>query len=123
QTLAFAADEQHGAFYVAAITQDAVSLSDDIPGGGDLQARGPDDIGHVPPDRAVLVGEHDDLDTVVRHTLGHALVGCDHPAAEILVLTLDGERTAAVPDPVGELWWWSLTQPGDEEVENLLVFN
>ena len=105
RTLAFAADEQHGAFHMAARAQGAVGFSGHVPGGGDLQPGGPDDVGHVPPDRAVLVGEHDDLDAVVRHALGHALVGCHHAAAEILVLALDGERTAAVPDPIGELWW------------------
>ena len=104
RTLALAADEQHGALHMAALTQGAVGLSGDVPGGGDLQAGGPDDVRHVRPDGAGLVGEHDDLDAVVRHALGHALVGCHHAAAKILVLALDGERTAAVPDPVGELW-------------------
>ena len=73
--------------------------------------------------RAGLVGEHDDLNAVVRHALGHALVGGHHAAAEILVLALDGERAAAVPDPVGELWRRVLAQPGDEEVENLFVLH
>ena len=69
------------------------------------------------------MGEHDDLDAVVRHAFGHALVGGHHAAAEILVLALDRERAAAVPDPVGELWWRILPQPGDEEVEDLLVLH
>ena len=73
--------------------------------------------------RAGLVGEHDDLDAVVRHALGHAPVGGHHAAAEVLALALDGERAAAVPDPVGELRRRVLAQPGDEELEDLLVLH
>ena len=69
------------------------------------------------------MGEHDDLDTVVRHAFGHALVGGDHTAAEILVRALDGERAAAVPDPVGELRRRVLAQPGDEELEDFVVID
>ena len=67
--------------------------------------------------------EHDDLNAVVRHAFGHALVGGHHAATEVLVLALDGKRAATVPDPVGELGRRVLTQPGDEEVENLLVLH
>ncbi len=52
---------------------------------------------------AGLVREHDDLDTVVRHTLGHPFVSSHHATAEIFVLAFDGKRAAAIPDPVGEL--------------------
>ena len=69
------------------------------------------------------MSEHDDLDAVVRHAFGHALVGGHHAAAEILVLTLDGKRAAAVPDPIGKLRRRVLAQPGDEEVQNLLVLH
>ena len=32
----------------------------------------------------------------------------DVAAAKILALTLNGERTAAIPDPIGKLWRWVL---------------
>ena len=65
-------------FDVAALAQGTVGLGDDIPSGGDLQAGGPNDIRHIRPDGAGLMSEHNDLDAVVRHALGHSLVGGDH---------------------------------------------
>jgi hypothetical protein len=69
------------------------------------------------------MGEHDDLDAVVRHALGHALIGGHHAAAEVLALTLDGQGAAAVPDPVGELRRRVLAQPGDEKLKDLLILD
>ena len=68
------------------------------------------------------MGKHDDLDAVVRHALGHPFVSRHHASTEVLILALDGQRTAAVPDPVGELLRRIFAQPGDEELEDFFVF-
>ena len=107
--------------YIASLAQSTIRFGDHIPGGGYLQAGSPDDIGHVRPDGARLVGEHNNLDTVVRHAFGHPLIGCHHTPSKILALTFDSQRAAAIPNPVSELGGWILTQPGNEKVKNFFV--
>src|SRR5947209_5355157 len=100
RALTFAQHEQHRALYVATLAQGALGLCDDIPGSSNPKAGSPNDVGHVRPYGPGLVRKHDDLDAVVRHALGHAPVGGHHTAAEVLPLAFDGERAAAIPDPV-----------------------
>src|SRR5262249_52755000 len=71
-------------------------------------------LGHGPE-------KSDNLYAVVRHALGHALVGGHHAAAEALVLALNGERATAVPDPARKLRRRVFAQPGDEEIEDFIV--
>ena len=62
----------------------------DVPGADDLQARCPEDGYHVGPDGGVLVGEHDALEAVVGHVVGHGAVGFDHAASEVFTVAFDG---------------------------------
>ena len=85
-----------------------------------MQAGSPDDVSHIRPDGTRLMGEHNDLDAVVRHALGHPPVGGHHAATEVFVFALEWQATTTVPNPVGKLRWRVLPKPGDEELENLL---
>jgi hypothetical protein len=58
---------------------------------GDAKARGPEDRAEVGPDAGVLMGEHHDLEAVVRHVFRHRRIGGDHVAVEFFVLALDRE--------------------------------
>src|SRR3990172_7745174 len=67
--------------------------------------------------------KHDDLDAVVRHALGHALVSGHHAAAKLLVFAFDRQGTATIPHPICKLRWRIPAQPSDEEIQDLFELN
>ena len=119
QTLA--QHEADRALDVVALLQRAFSLGDDVPGGGDAQAGGPQNRAEIGPDAGILMGEHHHLHAVVRHVPGHGGVGGHHVAAECFVLALDGEIAPRVPGPLVEGRRRILAQPGDEELGDLVI--
>ena len=56
-----------------------------------MQAAGPHNVCHIGPNAARLVGEHNHLQTIVRHAFRHAPIRRDHAAPKVIIFTLDGE--------------------------------
>ena len=67
--------------------------------------------------------EHDDLNTVIGHTLSHSFVGRHHATTKILILTTDSQTAPTIPNPIGELRRRILAQPSDEELQNFFIFH
>ena len=67
------------------------------------------------------MGEHDDLEAVVRHVFGEVLVSVHHALAEFLAGAADGERTLAIRVPVGEEFGQMLFVPGQEELGEFVI--
>ena len=112
-----------GALDVTALLQLSHRLGGNVPVLDHLEARAPENLGHVGPGLCVLVGELDDLEPVIRHVLGHGAVGVDHSRLEGLTLALDGNVPARVPDPLVEGGGWVRPEPGDEEFRYFIVLN
>ena len=89
---ALAENEEDGALDVVALLDAAGgSLGGDGPRCGDPQPRRPQDHAEVGPDRWVLVGEHDELEAVVRHVAREVRVDLDHAALEVIAAASNGE--------------------------------
>jgi hypothetical protein len=56
----------------------------DVPRRHNLQTRRPEDADQVAPDGGILMGKHHALHTVVRHVIGHGLVGIGHAAPKLV---------------------------------------
>jgi hypothetical protein len=97
---ALAEDEANGALDVIAFFQSAFGLGDDVPGGGNSQAGGPEDRAEIGPDAGVLMGEHHDLQAIVGHVLCHGGIGGHHVAAKMFILAFDREIALSVPGPL-----------------------
>jgi hypothetical protein len=69
------------------------------------------------------MGEHNDLNAVIRHAFGHPFIGGHHAPTEVFALTLNCKGPTAVPNPVGKLRWRVLAQPGNKEFQNLLILD
>jgi hypothetical protein len=68
---ALAEDEADGALDVVAPPARFPDLSCDIPCGSYRKAGGPKNGAEIGPDAGILMGEHHDLQAVVRHMVGH----------------------------------------------------
>jgi len=73
---------------VALLDATCGGLGADSPGGGDLEAAGPQDHAQVAPYRRILVGELHQLQAVVRHLVGQPGVDVHHGMLEILARAL-----------------------------------
>src|SRR5262249_48726166 len=104
---------------VTPLAKRTVGLRNNVPCSRHLESRGPHDVGHVGPDTARLMREHDDLNAILRHALIHTSIGSHHTSPETLVLAFDCKSAATVPDR--KLGWRVFAKPGDEEIEDLLV--
>jgi hypothetical protein len=69
------------------------------------------------------MGEHDNLETVIRHVAGHGRIGRHHVAAELFVLALDGQIAPRVPGPLIEGCRRVLAQPRYEVLSYLVIDN
>ena len=121
--LALPQDDHMGPLDVAALFQLGHSFRGNVPVLHDLEPGTPEDLSHVGPGLGVLVGELDNLETVVRHVVRHGLVGFYHRGFERLTFALDREVPTRVPYPLIEGGWWIFPEPGNEEFRDFIVIN
>jgi hypothetical protein len=91
-------------------------LGADRPGRGGLETGSPEDHAEIGPDRRVLMGEHDHLQTVVGHVTGKVAVDLHHGAAEVFPISAYGQFGAGVGRPFGEGFGELLVVPREKEV-------
>ena len=116
-----AQNEQHCALDVVAFLHGGISLGCDTPRGRHSQSRSPEDQRQIRPDTRVLVGEHDDLQAVVRHVRCQVPVTIHHAPAEALVRAGHGEGAAGVSIPVSEKPRQRPAHPGQEKLRQFVV--
>jgi hypothetical protein len=93
----------------------------DGPGGGDLEAAGPQNHAEVAPHCRVLVGELHQLQSVVRHLPRQPGVDIHHRTFEIVARTLYRQCRYILKVPVGEGYWQQAFVPGEKVVGQLVV--